>query len=295
MIRFVLVCAIGGSLLPSASAAALETAAGIPPVAFLVERIGGPHVRVVTLLQTGQDPHSFELTPKQVQRLGRAALFFKVGLPFEQQVLKKLRAAYPDLTVVDTARGIRKISLDATSSAHCSAHDTTGSHPHAGEDPHVWLSPPNLKRQSAEIAAALEKADPERASLYRANLQKLQAELDAVHEKNVRRLKPFAGRTFYVFHPAFGYFAACYGLKQSAIETGGKAPSPRQLRQIIHHAKSDGAKVIFVQPQFNPRSAQAVAQALGANLAPLNDLSKNVVANLEDIGKKMEQALAQHK
>jgi zinc transport system substrate-binding protein len=283
MIRFALVCALGGGLSHAAFGAALEVAAGIPPVAFLIERIGGERVRVETLIQPGQDPHTYEPTPKQVQALGRATLFFKVGLPFEEQVLEKLRAVRPGLTVIDTARGIRKIPLDATEGEH--AHQQTA------EDPHVWLSPPNVKRQAAEIAAALEKVDPGHADRYRANLSRLQAELDAVQAKNVKRLKPLAGRTFYVFHPAFGYFADCYGLKQAAIEVGGKTPSAKQLRQIVRQARSDGAKVIFLQPQFSPQNAEAVAQALGAKVVSLNDLSKDVIANLEELGAKVERAL----
>jgi zinc transport system substrate-binding protein len=263
--------------------AALETAAGIPPAAFLVERIGGPHVRVETLIQPGQDPHSYELTPKQVQRLGRAVLYFKAGMPFEEQVLEKLRAVRPDLTVIDTARHIRRIPFDATSEVE--------SHHDSAEDPHVWLSPLNVKRQAAEVAAALEQADPAHAEFFRANLKKLHRELDAVHAKNLKRLKPFVGRTFYVFHPAFGYFAECYGLKQAAIEAGGKPPSPRQLREMIHRAKSDRVKVIFLQPQFNPQNAQAVARALGVEVAPLDDLKGDVIANFDDMGKKIERAL----
>jgi zinc transport system substrate-binding protein len=272
----------GGISLP-AFGAALEVAAGIPPAAFLVERVGGEHVRVETLIQPGQDPHTYELTPKQVQRLGRAALFFKVGLPFEDQVLTRLRAVRPDLAVIDTTRGIRKIPLSVTEGEH--------SHQHTAEDPHVWLSPLNAKNQAAEIAAALLKADPAHTESFRANLKKLQGELDTVHAMNLKRLKPFAGRTFYVFHPAFGYFAACYGLKQTAIEAGGKEPSFKQLRAMMQRAKADRIKVIFLQPQFNPRNAKAVAEALDAEVAPLDDLRKDLLGNLDNIGKKIERAL----
>jgi zinc transport system substrate-binding protein len=281
-----------GTTIP-AFGAALDVAAGIPPVAFLVERIGGDHVRVETLIQPGQDPHTFEITPKQMQKLSRATLFLKVGMPFEEQVLEKLRAVRPELTVIDTARGIRKILLvQATTHDHSEAEEDHLRH-HGDEDTHVWLSPPNVKIQAAQIAVAMQKADSGHAELFQKNLVKLQADLDAVHARNLKRLKPFAGRTFYVFHPAFGYFASCYGLKQAAIETGGKTPSTRQLRQIIQRAKTDGVKVIFLQPQFNPQNAQAVAQALGAKVTPLNDLSKDVIANLDELGVKIESALKQ--
>jgi zinc transport system substrate-binding protein len=288
----------------------LEAAAGIPPVAYLVERIGGERVHVTTLIQPGQDPHTYELTPKQVQTLGRAAMFFKVGLPFENRVIEKLQAIRPGFQAIDTVRGIRKIPLiqscgDDQSQeeegdlqhAHASVGMAPGDHAereehlHGTEDLHVWLSPLNVKIQAAEIAAALEKADPDHADLYRANLSKLQTEIDAVHAKNLKRFKPLAGRTFYVFHPAFGYFADCYGLKQASIEAGERPPSAKELQMFVRRAKDDGAIVIFLQPQFNPRGSQNVAEVLGAEVVPLNDLGKDVIANLDDMGEKIEKAL----
>jgi len=288
MKRLALSCVLLAAACFPTFTAALEVAAGIPPVAYVVERIGGKQVRVETLIRPGQDPHAFEPTPKQMRALGRTALFFKVGLPFEEQILERLLAQRPDLPVVDTARGIRRLPLASVRLGDHSADNTK----HDAVDPHVWLSPLNVKRQAAQVAAALQKIDPQHADLYRSNLFKLHADLDAAHAKNLKRLKPFAGRTFYVFHPAFAYFAECYGLKQAAIETGGKPPSAKQLRAIVHRAKSDAAKVLFLQPQFSPRSAQAVAEVLGAEVVPLNHLEKDVLVNFEDLGKKIEGALS---
>ena len=53
-----------------------------------------------------------------------------------------------------------------------------------------------------------------------------------------------------VFHPAWGYFAESYGLKQIPIEIQGKEPRPFALRHLIEQAKDLGIKVIFAQSQF---------------------------------------------
>ena len=66
-----------------------------------------------------------------------------------------------------------------------------------------------------------------------------------------------------MFHPGFGYFADAYGLKQEAVEAGGRTPAAKQLRVLIEQARADGVKTIFVQPQFAPQSAQVVAEAIG--------------------------------
>jgi zinc transport system substrate-binding protein len=265
----------------------MEIFAGIPPAAYVAERIGGEHLKVEVLMQPGQDPHTYEPLPKQIRALGKAKLFFKVGMPFEERLIEKIGSARGNIAVVDTTAGIKKRPTDYEHEHGEKSH----AHHAADYDPHVWLSPLNLKIQAANVAAALEKADAAHAPEYRANLKKLGAELDSIHEKIAQRMKPFAGRTLFVFHPAFGYFTDCFGLKQEAVEVGGKQPSLRQLRQLMQRAEAAKTKVVFVQPQFDPRSAETVAQAIGGRAVPLNDMSKDVLANLEEIAEKVEQSL----
>lgn len=104
------------------------------------------------------------------------------------------------------------------------------------------------------MADALAAVDPEHASVYRANLKKVSAVLEQLQKDNQQLLAPYRGSTFFVFHPAFGYFAHAYGLHQEAVEVAGKSPTPKQLRALIQKARADKVKVIFVQPQFD-RSA----------------------------------------
>jgi zinc transport system substrate-binding protein len=70
-----------------------------------------------------------------------------------------------------------------------------------------------------------------------------------------------------VFHPAWGYFAHAYGLKQVPIEIEGKDPKPAQLKELIQHARENDIKVIFVQPQFSTKSAEVVAREIGGQVA----------------------------
>ncbi len=278
----------------------VEVFAGIPPVAYLVEHIGGDRVHVEVFIQPGQDPHTFEPGPRQIQALGKAKLFFKVGMPFENQLLEKIRSVHPGLTVVDTAAGIKKRLLAADSSVAGGDHGDQDSHGHWPEelDPHVWLSPPLVKIMAINIALALEKIDPGDATYFKTNLLELHRELDSADAKIRQALKPYAGRSFFVFHPAFGYFGDCYHLKQQAIEAEGKQPSPKQLRELIQKAKSKNVKIIFIQPQFDRHIAQAVADAIGGRLVPINDMEKDVLANLQDmagkIGKAFEDTRTEH-
>jgi zinc transport system substrate-binding protein len=159
-------------------------------------------------------------------------------------------------------------------------------------DPHVWLSPLNAKVIAANICKGLQDADPAHARDYDRNLATLQTDLDAVHARIARTLAPLKGRAFYVYHPAFGYFADVYGLKQVAVEIDGKEPTARQLADLIARAKADGVRVIFVQQQFPSKSAEAVAQEIGGAVIPIDPLSKDYPAVLEDMAAKISAALS---
>jgi len=271
------------------AAEAMQIFAGIPPVAFLAEKIGGNRVKVDIMIRPGADPHTFEPAPKQIIALSRAKIFFTVGMPFENRLVEKISQSNPKLQIADTTPGIEKRRLEETDAD--SDHKTVHGYDD-GFDPHIWLSPRSAKKMAANITDVLGKADPDGATFFRDNLKTLNEEFDAVDEKITEILKPYKDKPFYVFHPAFGYFGDCYGLKQKAIEAGGKQPSLKQLRSLILEAKAEGARAIFIQPQFDRRGAQVVAEAIGGKIVVLNDMEKNIPANLldmaEKIGKSME-------
>jgi zinc transport system substrate-binding protein len=269
----------------------LPVFAGVPPLAYLVEQIGGDYVKVDVLVQPGQDPHTFEPSMQQTLALSRAAIFFKIDMPFEAVLLEKAQEGNPRLAVVDTTRGITKRTMDAAYCQHADMHDHVEEVEEGEPDPHVWLSPPLLKIQAENIAAALCKADPVHKRQYERNLASLVARIDALHRRIQELLSPYQGRAFYVFHPGFGYFADACGLRQEAVEAGGHMPTPKQLYALAAQARADGVTTIFVQPQLSPQGAQVVADALGGKVVPINGLDKDVLADIEDIATKVATAL----
>jgi len=271
----------------------LSVWAGIPPVAYLVERLGGEHVAVEVLVRPDRDPHTFEPTPRQMLALSRAKLFVKIGLPIEERLLEMLQGQQRGLIVVDAARGIsrRTLACVGCGHGHDSHHHHDGHDDHAVDDLHVWLSPPLLKIQAANVAKALERADPQHTDLYRTNLAALLEEIDAIHARIARAMQPCRGQTFYVFHSAFGYFGDAYGLKQASVQIADRPPTLRQLRRLIKQAKSDGVKIIFVQPQFDRHRAETIARLIGGAVMPIDPLVGDVLGNLDDMATEIRKAL----
>lgn len=264
------------------------------PQAYLAERIANGNADVDVLVGPGQDPHTYEPTPKQMTRLSQARVFFRVGVPFEDTLLPKL-SSIQQLRIVDTRQGITLIPMVEHHEGEdkADAHAEAAHHEHHENelDPHIWISPRLAKMQAQTICQTLAEIDPTHKAAYEKNLQQLQAELDGLDAQIAAALAPIKGKTFFVFHPAFGYFAQDYGLKQEAVETGGKVPGPKHVKELIDRARSEGVHVIFVQPQFSEQAARTIAQQIGGVVVPIDPLSKDYVANLQEVARKIRDAL----
>lgn len=277
---------------PAFSSEKLRVFVSIPPQKWICERIGKDLVETNVLVDSGQDPHTFEPRPRQILAFSRASLFFEVGLEFEQEIIRRVGKNSPHLRIVDTTVGIDWIPMEAAGHEHGHEEKDEDAHLHrAAFDPHVWLSPRNLEIMATVMAEALANEDPQHRHDYEKNLADLYRELDALDLAIAEKLAPFSHATFFVFHPAFGYFAKSYHLQQVAVETGGKAPTPRQLALLIRRARAEGIKVIFVQAQFDPKSASTVAAAIGGKVVPLDPLAEDVEANLKIMADRIAQAL----
>lgn len=260
----------------------------ISPQQYFVEQIGGDRVNVQVMVQPGASPHNYEPKPKQMADLSLAAVYFAIGVTYEDVWLKKIAAANPKMQVVYTQKDIEKIHLDAHSHGTDKGHKH---HDHGILDPHIWLAPPLVKIQAGAILEALQELDPSYRDFYQTNYHEFMARIDEL-DADLKQL--FAGKQglrFMVFHPAWGYFARAYGLEQIPIEIEGKDPKPSHLKELIEHARKKGVRVIFVQPQFSARSAELIAKEIGGEVVLADPLSQAWLANLREVAEKFQAAL----
>ncbi len=256
----------------------------VPPLVYFAEQIAGDNFEIVTVIGPGQSPTTFETTPKQLANFAKAKIFFTAGVPFEKQLNKKLKSSFENLNIIDTQRGIdlQKIENHHHDNIEEDQTDETGS-----LDPHSWLDPALATIMAQNIYDGLIRFYPADSLAYQDNLNLLLEDLDKLDSYIKQELKPYTGRSFYTFHPAFGYFAKAYDLKQIAIEVDGKEPSAKQLANIIEKAKKDNVQILFTQPQFSDKSARAIAESVGAAVIPIDPLSKDYLNNLKEITKQL--------
>jgi zinc transport system substrate-binding protein len=265
-----------------AGAEPLAVAVSILPQKYFVERIGGEAVRVTVMVPPGADPHSYEPRPRQMTELSASALYLAIGVDFERAWLKRLRSANPALKVVRTDEGVPKRPMPAAD-GHAHA---------AGEpDPHVWLSPALVKVVARNTLQALAAADPAARPDYEARCAQFLQEVDALDGELKTVFAGRRGNQFIVLHPAWGYFADAYGLKQVPIEIEGKDPKPARLADLIRRARQGGITAVFVQPQFSTKAAELVAREIGGQVVAADDLAENWAENLRATALQLRAAL----
>jgi zinc transport system substrate-binding protein len=252
----------------------------IPPQKAFIEALTGTEVDVIVLIQPGQNPTNFALSPRAMAEIGKASHYFSIGVPMETGLLPKLQSSYPQLKIVDTAAGIRKRSLESHFHDHGEGED---GHEHA-QDPHIWLSPGLVKIQLRHYMRELVELLPENRTFLEENRTTFLEKLEMVDNTLKTTLRPLKGATVFVYHPAFGYFLERYGLKQETVEIEGKQPSPKQLRWLVKLAAEFDAKTIFVQPQFERKAAQTLADAIGGKVEIIDPLSEDYLDNLIHMG-----------
>lgn len=264
----------------SARAAPLEVAVTVAPQAWLVTAIGGEHVRVQVAVAPGESPETFQPTDATAGRLLRAKLYFSVGVPAENGPW--FRAVARRLKVVD----VRPEASRGSSHSHGSSHGDPSHRGHA-HDPHAWLSPSRLDAFAERIAAALAEADPEHRAAYARGLASTRDQLKALDSELRAVLGPHRGRTFLIYHPAWGHFAEEYGLNQLPIEVDGQSPSDAELTRIRQLAKERRCGALFVQPQISDRIARRLGRSLGVPVETLDPLARDLPATLRTAARKL--------
>jgi len=248
----------------------LSVFVSVLPQSDFVKQLGGDRVKVSVMMPPGANEHTFEPDSGQLKALSQADMYVKVGnLPFEKAWMERLMAANQDMLVVDSSQSIELID----------------------DNPHIWLSPRLVKIQAETISAALIKLDPQGKDYYMEKKELFLQQLDDLDKEITAQLQGAKGKSFLVYHPAWGYFARDYGLKEVGIEEHGKEPGAGEMARIIEFAHNNNIKTVFASVQHSTRSAEAVAAELGAKVVILDPLPANYFENMREVARIMAEEL----
>lgn len=264
---------LGASLvatLSPAQADKLNVVVSILPQKSIVESIGGDFVSVSVMVPPGMHPRVFEPTPAQMAALEKSDLYAAIDIPHEKNWIPQVKAARPDLPVMHVRNLVKTRTI-------------TGRKDKSGKqmvDPHIWLAAPQLRVMAEALRDELTKLAPEHAASFLNNTNVWLKRLDEADAKAAEKLAPHKGKAFLVYHPAWGYLADSYGLRQIAIEKKGMQPGPKMIAKTIDTARAEDIHVIFIQKQFSQKEAATIAKEIDGQVVKLNPLAPDPVANL---------------
>ena len=246
-----------------AGAEPLPVVASFSILADLVQVVGGERVSVTALVGPDADAHAFDPTPQDAKRLARARLVVVNGLGFEGWQQRLVQAAAYRGEVVVSSSGVRP-----RGHAHEGEHE--GGHDHGHLDPHAWQDPRNVIIYTANIAAALARADPDGAAVYRANAARYQQalrELDAWAASRFAAI-PVQQRRAVTAHAAFDYLAARYGLRLTALQalSTHSEPGARAMGELVRRLRADGTVPVFAENLHNARLLRQLAGEAGLTI-----------------------------
>ncbi len=272
----------------------------ILPEKFFLKKIVKDRADIEVMVKPGHSPATYEPLPSQLENLKNTKAFFTIGVPFEKLWLGKISKNFPSLTIIDFSSGMEKRKMDhfkdlLANKNHDEEHEDHEAdkedhedheeheHHHGSKDPHIWLSPKLVKIGTHKMLDQVIKDDPKNEDFYTKNYYSLVQELDSLTIQIKKNFANIAAKEFLVFHPSFGYFADEFNLKQIPIEVEGKKPSPKLFRAIIDYAKEKNIKAVFIQPQFNKKLAESIAEELNIKVIVIDPLSEDYIANLKNI------------
>ncbi|MBQ8673927.1 MAG: zinc ABC transporter substrate-binding protein [Bacteroides sp.] len=260
----------------------------IEPLRSLTEAIAADRFRVVSMVPRGSSPETYDPTPGQLVDLSRSRAYLRIGyIGFEQTWMERLEENAPHMRVFDTSEGIDLIH-DSGHHHHATAEADHHHHHAHGVEPHVWNSAANARIIAGNILKALCTLDTLHRAEYVQRHDSLLRRIDRVDSLCRARLSASGTqRTFLIYHPALSYFARDYGLQQVAIETDGKEPSAATLKELVGFCRQNSVHTVFVQPEFDRRSAEAIARQTGSRVVDINPLNPDWEAEMLHIAETL--------
>lgn len=240
-------------------------------LAALMREVGGDRVDVVSIARGYQDPHFVEPKPSFLLLLRKTDLLAVIGLDLEigwlpplvdQSRNAKIRPGTPGY--LDVSRGVE--ILDRPAAVNRSMGDV-----HPMGNPHYWLDPANAVRIAIQIQQRLAQLRPADAPYFARRLNDFKIRINEANKRWMAQLAPFRGAKIVTYHNSWPNFARHFGLDVVGYvePKPGVPPSPSHTFELIRSMKERKIKVIVMEPYFDHKTPQSIADRSGAELVVL--------------------------
>jgi len=270
-----------------------QVVASIKPIHALVagvmQGIGEPAL----LIEGGASPHDYSLRPSEVQLINRAQVVFWVGPELESFLQRPLANARVRSVELLETPGLNRLSIREGGPWEAHEHhdaqgkgnheEDHGHHAHDGYDAHIWLDPRNAMAMVRQISTVLSELDLAHQAEYEQNSAALTERLEVLDQELMAQLAPVKEVSYFVFHDAYQYFEQRYTLNAvgSIVASPEQLTSARRVQEIRNLIRSDQARCVFSEPQFEPALVATLVEGTEAQRGVLDPLGTDLVAGPE--------------
>jgi len=260
---------IGLTTARESAARNLNVMASTEDLASLAREVGGQHAQVDSIARGYQDPHYVEAKPSFLLKLQKADLLVVVGLDLEIGWLPPLITQSRNSKLQPGAVGY----LDASSAAAV-VDKPTGAVSRAMGDvhplgnPHYWLDPQNGRGIAKAISDKLSALDPEDAAYFTQRYQDFDRRLQDAEKRWQQEMASLKGTQVITYHNSWPNFANRFGIQVAGFvePKPGIPPTPAHTLELINQMKRDQIKLIWVEPYFDLKTPNSIAQQTGGKV-----------------------------
>lgn len=238
----------------------LTVVSTIPPLAMLVEAIGGERVRQQVLLKENTSLHGYSLRPSDVKMLKSADIVFWVSSDLERFLGHLLEQSSPPLWQPGAP-------IQSKHSFVREPEDKSHNHK-KGADFHVWLDPDKARVLAFEIAQRLGKKDPGGMDYFNSRLEQFNQKVEQV-EQQIKvviadQQTSITGKQWIIQHQAYSHLLAAYHLPEPLVFSLTPEQSP-SLRELVHLKKSlmthhNDEVCVILEPGLSDKPLQSLLQ-----------------------------------
>lgn len=251
----------------------LSIALSNAPYTEIIRALAGDEATVFTIVPENGSTHTFEPSPKQIEQLRSADLWFGIGELFETKIRGMLRDQGPQF--IDLRKGVAL--LEETHEC-CQHHHDKQAH---NWDPHIWMDPARMEVQVVTMAEALQPYVPQ--EVLKIRKEQLLTKLQRLKQQLNEALTQQKGLLI-ISHPGYAYLLEGLPIEQISLEQEGKELSPKALSNTVMLMKQHHVSTIFTQPQYSQKSAEKIASHTHAKIVSLNPYSATYFEELLKIG-----------
>jgi len=228
-------------------------------VADLVNRIGGKHVHVHSLMGPGVDPHLYKATASDVTELNRCQIIFYNGLHLEGRMTDIFEnLAKKGKTVIAVSDSIPKENLIKIPGAQDQF------------DPHIWFDPLLWQKCADVVRDSFSKADPSHEAAYTLNAHQVQTEIQDLFKwgKSLAQSLSPSKRILVTSHDAYNYFGKAFDFTVIGVQ-GVSTTSEAGLADIvsiIDFIKKNDIHAIFVESSVPHATIERISHDSGSKI-----------------------------